>query len=137
MFIQNNKAIILLLLLLSLILNSCNTTESVIQGNIKLIPEDYSCTEVWLRLQSDGAVTNPVTITANDKPVKEVNLVSQDTVIYVDSLLPGEQYKLKAAAKEASSNEAAVKTLDTTSHDFVWETYQFGSHGSSLYDMQL
>jgi len=125
------------MLITSLIINSCDTTDPGKETGLTVSSEDVSCTEVWLRLQSDGGVSNPVTITANDKEVKEVILVSSDTVIYIDSLLPGQQYKLKALAKEASSNEAAVKTLDTTSHDITWETYQFGSHGSSLYDVAI
>jgi len=128
---------IIIVLIISLILNSCNTTDTIIQGKIKLTSEDYSCTEIWLRLQSEGAVSNPVTITANDKPVKEINIVTPDTVIYIDSLLPGQQYKLKALAGESSSNEAAAKTLDTTSHNITWEEFTFGDHTSLLTDIAV
>ncbi len=39
---------------------------------------------------------------------------------------------------QVSSNELSVTTMDTTSHNFTWQTWTFGEHSSStLYDVAI
>src|SRR5690606_8070722 len=67
-----------------------------------------------------------------------------DSLLYIDSLLPNQTYSFQvssiqsAAGGPVSSNELSVTTLDTTSHNFTWQTFEFGQHSSSiLYDVAI
>jgi hypothetical protein len=60
-------------------------------------------------------------------------------VLYIDSLLPNQTYKLIAAMQQSNnvSNEVTVTTMDTTSHNFTWQTFTFGERTSTLYDVTI
>ncbi|MDP2364661.1 MAG: glucosyl transferase, partial [Ignavibacteria bacterium] len=71
-------------------------------------------------------------------------LNTKDSLLYIDSLLPNQTYKLLATmqpynnASEVKSNELTVTTMDTTSHNFTFESWTFGTVGSSvLYDVAI
>jgi hypothetical protein len=56
--------------------------------------------------------------------------------------LPNTTYKFDAVTyedgKEVKSNPVTFTTLDTTSHNFTWQTFEFGQHSSSvLYDVAI
>ncbi len=121
---------------------SCNTTEPPNSKGAVLSLEDVSCTEAWLRLSTTNLqLPTTVTIVQDGKTKETVNLVKNDTTIYVDSLLPNQTYKFKVSSNEnpVSSNEVNATTLDTTSNDFTWQTWTFGGQAGSctLYDVTL
>ncbi len=128
-----------------LLLNSgCkkNTTEPV--ETLALTVEDVSCTEVWVKIASANYQTpNTLTLFVNDKANQSITLVSSDTVLYIDSLLPNQSYKIKAAFaannRQQTTNEVVAKTMDTTSHNFTWQTFTFGGEAGSctLYDVAI
>ena len=127
-----------------LLLNSgCkkNTTEPV--ETLALTVEDVSCTEAWVKVTTTNYQTpNTLTLFVNDKANQNITLVSSDTVLYVDSLLPNQSYKLKAVFatnnQQQTTNEVIAKTMDTTDHNFTWQTFTFGEQGSStLYDVAI
>ncbi len=67
---------------------------------------------------------------------------SPDTLFYFDSLLPNTNYTFDAVTyddgKEIKSNPVTFTTLDTTSHNFTWQTFTFGEHQHSvLYDVAI
>jgi hypothetical protein len=70
-----------------------------------------------------------------------LNLNTKDTLLYVDSLLPNKSYSFIAShsgSSGISSNQLSVTTLDTTSHNFTFESWTFGTIGSStLYDVAI
>ena len=62
-------------------------------------------------------------------------------MLYVDSLLPNTNYKYQASSisDQVSSNLLNVTTMDTTSHNFTWQTWTFGGQAGSctLYDVAI
>ena len=65
---------------------------------------------------------------------------TKDSLLYIDSLFPNQNYSFQVSSVEhpASSNKVTATTLDTTSHNFSWQTFEFGQHSSSvLYDVAI
>ncbi|GMU96975.1 MAG: hypothetical protein AMXMBFR50_24900 [Ignavibacterium album] len=122
------------------------STEPKLEALLKLELEDASCTEAWIKL-STANFQFPATINL----LKDGNVAQTislwrdtDTVLYVDSLLPSQTYRFKTIVQSSkqqintSSNELMVTTMDTTSHEFTWQSWEFGTTGSStLYDVAI
>ena len=106
------------------------------QPKLKLESLDASCTEVWIKIS-----TSDISLPANIKLLKDdnlsqiINLTSPDTILYVDSLLPNQTYHFKSSVINLQSaivsNEIEVETMDTTSHNFTWQTFTFGGQAGS------
>ena len=134
-------------------LTSCNTTEPPPDGDrltLELKLEDVSCTEAWIKLTSayiqlPAAITLKQTSQTGETKIKILNLNTQDSLLYIDSLLPNQTYKILAAMQQPvpmgynnASNELSITTMDTTSHNFTWQAFTFGEHSSSvLYDVAI
>ncbi len=142
----------LLLNLLLLFAASCNSVEPPPPGEkatLTLKLEDVSCTETWIELTTTNLLTEGEPPTAiilkqNDVVRDTINLNNADTLLYVDSLLPNTNYTFQAAglrspASDVQSNSLNVTTMDTTSHDFTFESYTFGgtAGSSTLYDCAI
>ena len=144
------KYLLLLIPLFAIIIISCNTTEPPIIippppppdfRKITLTFEDASCTEVWLKIKTDS-LTFPAEIKLlKDSVAQHIILTSKDTILYVDSLLPNEVYNFQAVLSKNTtikSEQVTVQTLETTSHNFTWQSWTFGQHSSSvLYDVAI
>lgn len=150
------KNILFLLLNLILILNlSCSTTEPPIPPDDKkptltLELDDASCTEAWLQLTTKD-LTLPAELTlkqynpTGDSLSLSFLLNTQDSLIYIDSLLPSQTYNFQLSCiphsggqNPVSSNKVQAQTLDTTSHNFTFTSWMFGTVGSSvLYDVAI
>ena len=138
------KHLLFIVLISFALLNfNCKKTLTGPDSPFTLSVEDVSCTEVWVKITSAN-FQNPSSLTlfVNDKPNQTLALVSSDTVLYVDSLLPNQSYKIKAAFatnnQQQTTNEVIAKTMDTTNHNFTWQTFTFGEHSSStLYDVAI
>lgn len=109
--------------------------------------KDKSCTEFWLNLQLEN-FTLPVNVQLiKDNLLQtEINgLSSNDTTIYIDSLLPNKDYNFKAVVsnneQRDTSHQLQATTLDTTSHIFSYQTYELGDpltgNSSILYDVAI
>lgn len=126
------------LLPLSFILVSCDTNEPPSES-LSLIFEDASCTEVWLKL--NGGAEGSYILQRDGKQVKQISLSGTDNIVYDDSLQPSTtyNYQLTNIQQQVSSNQVSAVTMDTTSHDFTWETFTFGGQGgsSTLYDVAI
>lgn len=136
---DNYKYLFLLLILISI--TRCNTTEPPPDGQaITLELEDVSCTEAWITLTTTN-LQLPTNITLLRDNVTQNNILCYgDTLLYIDSLLPNKsfQYQVSSNQYQVSSNELSVTTMDTTSHNFTWQTWTFGEHSSSvLYDVAI
>lgn len=131
---------------------SCNPTEppdppQPDNRKITLTFENASCTEVWLNINAENtSLPFDVTVRLDNNAAEVFNLSSSDTTIYLDSLLPNKSYSIQAFLQssnqsEISSNVIAATTMDTTSHNFTWQTFTFGNPeeaGSSvLYDVAI
>jgi hypothetical protein len=135
------KITILTSLLLLITVVSCNTTDPQLEPDLKLELEDVSCTEAWLQLTTNN-IQLPATINLlkNNTVTQTFSLSTQDSLLYIDSLLPNQNYSFQVSIIQnpASSNKVTATTLDTTSHNFTWQTFEFGQHSSStLYDVAI
>ena len=137
---KDRKRFISLLFISSIINFSCNSVEppSGLEINLKL--EDVSSTEAWITLSSNIKLPATIELKQNSQVVKTINLTRSDSLVNIDSLLPNTSYQYQASSIEnpVSSNSLNVTTLDTTSHNFSFTSYQFGEHSSStLYDVAI
>ena len=136
--------IILTFLLLLITVVSCNTTDPKLEPELLLKLEDVSCTEAWLQLTTNN-IQLPATINLlkNNTVAQTFNLSTADSLLYIDSLLPNQSYKFKLVLNtttnpQPTTNEVLAQTMDTTSHNFTWQTFEFGQHSSStLYDVAI
>jgi len=138
-----------------LLLYNCNTTEPpdppppVVQPTLTLILDDAHCTEAWLQLTTKD-LQLPAELTlkqynpTGDSLSQIFVLNTQDSLLYIDSLLPNQTYKFKAILTTTNNpppttNLQTVTTMDTTSHNFTFEMITFGGEiGSSvLYDVAI
>jgi len=133
-------------LILPFFFAACNSLEPPPpEKTITLTLEDISCIEAWIKLtttnlQLPTTITLKQSATGGDQTLKTINLDKADTLLYIDSLLPNVNYNFQVSSiqHQVSSNELSVTTLDTTSHNFTWQTFEFGQHSSSvLYDVAI
>ncbi len=130
-----------LLYILSVILFaiiSCETTEPPPSNQkITLTALDASSTEAWLNLKQDN-ISLPTTIRLlqNATILSETNVNSNDTTLFIENLSPNQSFTFKVTNTkyQTSSDEVQVTTMDTTSHNFTWETFTFGGGGSSYFN---
>ena len=125
------------------LINSCDTNEPPVEkAELLLKLEDVSCTEAWMTLTTANfQLPTSVTIKQNNQTLSTINLVKADTLLYIDSLTPNQTYRYQVSSIEhqVTSNEKSVTTMDTTSHDFTFETFTFGGNAGSctLYDVAI
>ena len=135
------------LLFFVLLLFSCKKSTEPIYNpqNLQLKVLDVSCTEAWLSLSagSGGDAKNDylnktLKLYRNDSLKLEKPLTAEDSLLYVDGLWPNTRYAFKAAVYDgnkllAQSAAVSAATMDTTSHNFTWQTYEFGGQNGSSY----
>ncbi len=114
------------------------------QPQLNLTLEDVSCTEAWVKL-----TTANISLPANVELLKDnihsetINLTSTDTILYIDALLPNNSYSftsiIQSSDRSITSPSLPVTTMDTTSHNFTWQTWTFGGDagGCELYDVAI
>ncbi len=122
-------------------LTSCSPTDPKLEPELALKLEDVSCTEAWLQLTTNN-IQMPATINLlkNNTVTQTFSLSTKDSLLYVDSLLPNQNYSFQVSSIQnpVSSNKVNAITMDTTSHNFTFETFTFGQHSSSiLYDVAI
>lgn len=129
------KAIVGFLLIgFSPFIKSCNTTEppppNGEKPTLQLTLEDVSCCEPWKKpttsnLQLPANITLKQYNLSGDSLSQNFLLNTQDSLLYIDSLLPNQTYKFVTTIEQSNnkSNELSVTTMDTTSHNFTFETF--------------
>jgi len=145
---MKNSFKILLILSVVLLILSCNTTEPPQpEKTIKLELEDTASIEAWIKITTNN-IQLPATVTLNKSAeggnavAQDIILSTADSVVYIDSLLPKTTYTFQASIhtniQTYKSNELSVTTMDTTSHNFTWQSWTFGEHSSSvLFDVAV
>jgi hypothetical protein len=131
--------ILILLLFVSHGCKSPNEPEGGGKGSPgKLTSEDISCTEAWLKIDA-GSLRLPseVTISRDGNPVARFNLSLKDTTIYDDSLQPGKDYTYQVEFSPGMKESLSIRTMDTTSHDFSWQTFRLGDYGTWIRDVAI
>jgi hypothetical protein len=116
---------------------TCNTTDPPVdKAELLLTLEDVSSTEAWITLTTNNLQFPAIiTIKQNDQNRLTLNLDKTDTLLYIDSLLPNQNYNFQAflLEKQVTSNKLSVTTLDTTSQNFSFEIFEFGDGFESSY----
>ncbi len=120
-------------------------------GTIQLTVEDVSCTEAWLGLTTDNTditdkdrVQLTLRLYREDSVVVSKLFTADDMLLYDAGLQPAASYRYRAELVEgtravAKSVTVTATTMDTTSHDFEWQSWEFGGQGgsSSFYDVAI
>ena len=117
---------------------SCDTAEpppddqpDPVVKSVALSVDKFTCTEVWLSVTSENLILpRTADIYRNDSLYRQFNLDKPDTLLYFDDLLPAREYKFVMTIPEDTieSNTPAFRTLDTTSHNFTYQTWEFGDY---------
>jgi hypothetical protein len=138
------KLVLVSFFLALVILNiSCSESYDFSQASLGLGLKDFSCTEAWIEVQiGSNDKTADIYIKKDDEIIRTVKVADSKTLFYFDDLLPNTAYKFDAVTyedgNEVKSNPITFTTLDTTSHSFTWQTFEFGQHSSStLYDVAI
>ncbi|MDT3695700.1 MAG: hypothetical protein ROY99_04855 [Ignavibacterium sp.] len=97
----------------------------------------HTCTEAWIEIQiGNNDKTDNIYLKKDGQIIKTIRMGQSDSVIYFDDLMPNTSYKFDALTyvdgKELNSNPLIFTTLDTTSHNLIWQTFSFGEHSSSV-----
>ena len=130
-----NKIIFLFVFFAGLLFLSCNPTEP---GNapagLEFKAEDASCTEAWLTLKA-GNITG-AKVFREDSLIYSFNTNSIDTTLFDEGLLPNQIYKYHTVIQPSNNSrvvtkELTLQTMDTTSHNFTWQTFTFGGDAGS------
>ncbi len=115
---------------------------------LQLTVVDVSCTEAWLQLKTERTekAENDLVLQVfrDDSLVVNKNWGAGDSLIYLEGLQPNTSYAFSAKLLQdnkplAASPKVTATTMDTTSHDFTWQTFEFGGEGgsSSFYDVTI
>lgn len=127
---------------------SCNTTEVPPPPepgrSITLSLEDVGVTEAWIQVTVSAEVSDRVTVLERDnQPIDTTLISSADTLVFDDELGPARVYEYRSYYLDGSSDEDTsdvlqVATLDTTSHQMIWQIDTLGDGSSSiLYDVAI
>ncbi len=132
------------------LLSSCRKSTEPIYNpqNLQLSVADVSCTEAWLKLKTQIAQKDSsdlkLQLYRNDSLIVNKPLTTADSVLYVDGLQPATSYAFTAKILNGSkmlavSAKVEATTMDITSHNFTWQTFEFGGQGgsSSFYDVAI
>jgi len=129
------KHIIYYLFFLSLILFSCKRDFSVPDtSEIQLTIESAEVTEIWLKLKLTPLDTESYyTVLRDTHIVFNVKLGKEDTLLHDKNLEPNHTYKYSVQTKSVTVAKEFITTMDTTSHNFEWQVFEFGDHSSSYF----
>ena len=133
-----------LLFALAVFCQSCKKDEPIQPQlpTIQLSVEEASCLEVWLRATTTETPATLALIRDNLR-VQTLRLINSDSLLIDENLLPHHTYtyqlqRLGADSSMLETTEALqVTTMDTTSHQFTWETDTLGDASSVLYDVAI
>jgi len=125
---------------------SCKDSPSA-SDNVKvtLTFEDASCIETWLRLKIENAAPPySIALSRDGNTVAALHILSSDTLLIDEGLSPSTTYTYRANLTldnniVVRSPDAQARTLDTTSHNWVFEPPVLLGDGSSsvLYDVAI
>src|SRR3990172_5494091 len=137
-------SVIILSFFLFISLNCNNPTQPPVIQNVELKVNDATATEVFLEITTSN-VNLPVSATLNKDGtlLQNITLVNANTTIVDKSLSPNKNYTYQVIininGKQVTSSSVPAQTMDTTSHNFTWQTFTFGGQAgsSTLYDVAI
>ncbi|MCF8262109.1 MAG: hypothetical protein K9J12_15135, partial [Melioribacteraceae bacterium] len=133
--------LLLLLFTFYFLLVSCDTTEPRNNGVLTLSPLDASSTQIWLKVEVEPSLVGSLLNLYRNNELWGKKPLNSTSSIIVNNfgtsisgyLQPSTNYTFFAQINGIPSNTVNITTMDTTSHDFNWQTFTFGdgSGGSS------
>jgi len=98
---------------------------------------DPEVVETWISLQTENYKKGAVyTVKRDSVIVFKGKLNKNDTLIHDESLEPSTTYSYQAFAsldgEKSKTTSASATTMDTTSHNFSIEQFEWGEHSSSI-----
>ncbi len=131
------KTQFVILNLLFIIMWSCSPTESVFKDEEITLEVDAEVIENWITLRAEPVKPGFTYVLMRDTvTVFEGTLDKADTLIHDETLEPATTYTYSVFAKKGKVKSKTVMaiatTMDTTSHDFTWQTFEFGGRSSSI-----
>jgi hypothetical protein len=101
--------------------------------------DDASCTEVYLRLVlGAGIASRTVTLKRDTATLFTKTLSAVETAITDMNLRPGHSYTYFAQISSGSTAQAQVQTMDTTTHNILWDTpILLGDVNSNVNDITI
>lgn len=126
---------------------SCKEPESTGPENrtdsLTLKVKETDLTSATLSLHTAG-ISYPasLTLTRNSQPVQTLTLQKADTALIDTALTPSTTYTWQAIWKKTETTflkgeSVTGKTMDSTSHNFIWKLDTLGSAGSNLLDVAI
>lgn len=140
--IKNVFSFIILFFTMIIYFSCCKSTgPSYNSGDLQLTVEDVSCTEVWLRLKfNNDLYGNTIKLFRNNIMVHSKIISTTDSLFPDTELEPAGTYAYHACIESGSdllvkSETVLATTMDSTSHNFTWQSYEFGGfeYGSSVF----
>ncbi len=135
---------VLLIMVISLSLFSLTCKDNGLQILDKfftLTVEDASCTEVWLKIRIAPGSSHRSVMLKRDTVVSFTRTLNElETVVIDTNLLPNHTYTYTAQLLNGSTAvNSTARTMDTTSHDFTWQTFTLGdgTGSSTLNDVAI
>jgi hypothetical protein len=127
---------------------SCNGPTKPDQQPIQITLDDASCTEAYLKLQVGTELSErTVTLKRDNVELWTRSIDAAETAITDTNLLPGHTYTYTASLISPppiwigtnSTSQVQVRTMDTTSHDYQFQTFTLGdgTGSSCLYDVAI
>ncbi len=110
---------------------------------VQLTLDGVGVTEVWLKLHfTDASLPRAFTLHRNATMILSGTLAGQDTLLLDTNAVPRATYtyiafRLNGSTTMDSSAPLQVTTMDTTSHNFTWETDTLGDASSVLSDVAI
>ncbi|MFI5238118.1 MAG: glucosyl transferase, partial [Ignavibacteriales bacterium] len=78
---------------------SCDTNEPPTNSTLSLKLEDVSCTEAWITLTTTNLqLPTTVTLKQNDQIRDTIKLIKADSLLYIDSLLPNQNFQYQLSS---------------------------------------
>ncbi len=147
---RTKQKLFLLLLLFTSALTftfySCSSpTNPDLLPSVSLTVDGVTSTEAFIKLSTNNvSLPASVALSRNNKQINNFTLITADTTIVDENLNPNQSYTYSAELtgtnnQRAVSGSVQIQTLDTTSHNFTWQTFTFGGQGgsSTLYDVAI
>jgi hypothetical protein len=113
------------------------------EAQLQFAAIDASCTESWLAVKlAAGAQPRTLTLQRDTQTILATTLTASDTLIVDEGLLPNRQYTYTLTRPNGLFTDrltAAITTMDTTSHNWVFDQPVLLGDGSSsvLYDVAI
>lgn len=117
---------------------SCEPVSSPGDPPLRVSVIETSCTEAVLEIQLAGDLSLPrrVTIARNDSVVLNPLVTERPFLALDEGLLPAQTYRYSATVEGfVAAVAASGKTLDTTSHEWVFSDTTIGGSTADFYDV--